>query len=109
MKNIYIFILCGLLCAATFTARAQSGTTGDLSWSIAGGVLTITGAGAMPDYATSTGAPWYANRSAITGVTIGSGITRIDNYAFYRCSAMTAVTIPESVAAIGNYVFYSCP
>jgi hypothetical protein len=29
---------------------AQSGTTGNLAWTLSDGVLTISGAGAIPDY-----------------------------------------------------------
>ena len=38
----------------------------------------------------------------------GLPVTRIGNYAFYRCTGLTSVTIPDSVTSIGNYAFYRC-
>lgn len=39
----------------------------------------------------------------------GVKITRIENYAFYRCSSMTSITIPNSVYDFGSSnVFASC-
>lgn len=41
-------------------------------------------------------------------VTIGSGITRIADYAFFGYSSLTSVSIPGSVTLIGKYAFSSC-
>jgi len=54
MKNIYSILLYAcLICATTLTVHAQSGTTGELSWSISEGMLTIWvtngGVATMPD------------------------------------------------------------
>lgn len=46
--------------------------------------------------------------SQLTGVVIGSNVTKIGRRAFYNCSAMTSVVIPESVTSIGAYAFQSC-
>ena len=37
-----------------------------------------------------------------------TGLSSIDNYAFYGCSGLTSVTIPNSVSNIGNFAFYGC-
>ena len=37
-----------------------------------------------------------------------TGLTTIDNYAFYNCSNLTSITIPESVTSIGDRAFYGC-
>ena len=66
MKNLS-FLFC-LICAATITAYAQSGTTGSLTWSISGGTLTISGNGAMPNYSYS--APWATYTGYIVSVVI---------------------------------------
>ena len=44
--------------------------------------LTISGMGAMADYASSSDQPWKDYRSSITKVVIGSGVTHIGNNAF---------------------------
>lgn len=46
--------------------------------------------------------------TALTTLTIKSGVTGIGNYAFYGCNSLTSVTIPETVEATGEYAFYGC-
>lgn len=47
--------------------------------------LTISGTGAMADYGHSSNyAPWESYHKSITNVVIGSGITRIGDFACYR-------------------------
>ena len=41
-------------------------------------------------------------------LTIPSGITSINKFAFYYCSSLTSVTIGNSVTSIGNAAFYGC-
>nr|MCR5819437.1 leucine-rich repeat domain-containing protein [Bacteroidaceae bacterium] len=81
-----------------------------LTWDLADGVLTISktgeGTGAMYDYTSDT-TPWYADRDDITSVTIGSGVTSIGNYAFYRFTneSLTSIDIPSTVTSIGREAF----
>ncbi|NBH73068.1 hypothetical protein D3Z51_13770 [Clostridiaceae bacterium] len=106
---------------------AGEGTEGSLNWSLTtGGVLTISGNGAIPDYP-SKNPPW--NDYDFYTVVIEEGVTGIGDYAFYQSgalsvyipdsvadigqnafegSALVAVTIPGTVKTIGNNAFYSC-
>ena len=89
-------------------AMASYGTCGeDLTWSISGSTLTISGTGDMADYK-SCEAPWFSYISEITSVVIGDKVTSIGNYAFYGCGNMTSVLIPSSVTKIGKSAFGSC-
>ena len=91
------------------TDNATCGICGEaLSWQLADdGTLTITGTGAMTDFA-RVRSPWYANRSKITAVSFPAGITYIGNYAFYDCDNLTTVEIPDTVTAIGMGSFSDC-
>jgi len=87
----------------------QGGGAGtNVSWQLCSGVLTISGTGAMTDFSSNSGAPWYSYRRSITSVVIESGITTIGDNAFYGCSNLTEVTIPASVTSIGNSTFQNC-
>ncbi|GHT47913.1 hypothetical protein AGMMS49965_26130 [Bacteroidia bacterium] len=69
------------------------------------GVLTVSGTGAMEDYATP---PWYDSRAAIKTLVINEGVTSIGDYAFSGCSGLTSVTIPDGVTSIGVFAFDGC-
>ena len=68
------------------------------------GSLTLSGTGAMPDFASVNDVPWGANLGDITSITIGSGITSIGAYAFMGVKAENIV-IPSSATRIGAYAF----
>ncbi|MBR4081316.1 MAG: leucine-rich repeat domain-containing protein, partial [Clostridia bacterium] len=110
------------------------GAEGDrtnLTWTLKDGMLTISGTGAMADYASSGVNPWYDARQTITDVTIGNGVTHIGTWAFAQSGAETItfaansqlttigyhafdgsslweITIPASVETIGYRAFMSC-
>ena len=79
------------------------------------GVLTISGSGAINDYA-FTGLEWardekvrYEKVEKIKKVVIGKGITKIGEMAFGGgCNSLTSITIPEGVTEIGKYAFSCC-
>ena len=110
------FLFCFLFCAISGVISAQSGTTGNLEWSIEDGILIISGTGAMPDYdKISNGrypplfsSPWYSYHSGITAIVISDGITSIGDYAFRDCQSVNEVTIPNSVKSIGEEAFGYC-
>lgn len=103
-------LLAGLLvlCLLPVSAHAASGTTGELSWSLSGGTLSITGKGDMPDYSDGAMAPWFGSGAAITRISVGEGVSSIGELAFYGCGRVTAVTLPSSVTTIGARAFKDC-
>ncbi len=77
-----------------------------ISWSLNNGVLTISGSGRMEDYS-SSGSPWYSDRSSVSSIVVSEGITYIGRYAFLGTYA-TEVALPDSLTEIGEGAFYQC-
>ena len=86
-------------------SNITSGTTGDCTWVLDNGHLTISGNGKMEDYSYDDLLPWGW---AITSVTIEDGVTSIGEYAFAYCEILESVTIPSSVTSIGSNAFSNC-
>ena len=77
------------------------------TWKIKDGVLTISGEGAMYDYAPDfangkTSAPWSPVKHAITKVVVEEGITEIGDWAFAWLSNMTHISFPASMTSVGT-------
>ena len=111
MIKSFLLLFCGILFGATMTARAQTGSIGEINWNIAGGTLYITGTGAIPNYS-GTNSPWYANRTDITSIDIGNGVTSIGNYAFNNCTSLKTITIQDGTEPLSlgiTNIFYACP
>ncbi len=120
MKTLFLFLLCGVLCAASCTEKADdntiaSGTAGTLTWTLSkDGTLTISGKGAMPDYTYSSLyepyslPPWSEYKDDIANVIIGNDVSKIGNEAFSGCSKMSSVIIGNSVTIIGYNAFSNC-
>ena len=88
---------------------ATSGSCGaGLSWSLSGGVLTITGSGAMTDYRNAESVPWYKFKSEISELKLNDGLTSVGSLAFKDCKKIKTVSIPKSVKKIGQYAFENC-
>ena len=79
-----------------------------VTWTLADGVLTISGTGAMFDYSKVSATPWYANASEITSVVIEDGVTTVAAYGFREFAALESVVIGNDVTTIGSYAFYKC-
>lgn len=89
----------------TLTWRCKNECGDNLTWNLAGGVLTITGTGDMWDFSRSD-IPWQG--IDITSVVIRNGVTGIGKNAFWNCKTVTGITIPDTVTRIGNSAFASC-
>ena len=61
--------------------------------------LTISGTGAMTNFAKMTDSPFY-KKTEIQSVVIEDGVTTIGQFAFAYCSSLTSITIPASVTRI---------
>ena len=106
MRKKLLSIL-ALLCLTVSSAWADgSWTSGDCTVTLSGGVLTVSGSGAMDNYISDS--PW--SNSSITSIVIEAGVTHIGDFAFSGCNnaSLTSVTIPASVKEIGSYAFQKC-
>ncbi len=111
--TVFLSIVFALCFAMGICVQAlDSGTCGEnLTWTLDdNGTLTISGSGAMENYAyyNDSEAPWYSLRRSVLTVTISEGVTSIGNSAFRGCSSLTSITIPGSVTTIGDSAFYNC-
>ncbi len=84
---------------------AQGTLDGGLTWKlIKAGTLTISGNGAMPDFASDADQPWSDNSDSIYKVVIENGVAGIGACAFWKCGVLS-VEISSSVQSIGNSAF----
>ena len=98
--------VCPSLYAAVHTGNC--GANGDnVTWSYDDEtkVLTISGEGAMADFANAIVVPWFSYNSAIQEINISSEITKIGKNAFNACKKVTSVEIPAKVSEFGNAAF----
>ncbi len=104
-----VLLLTCIPMGAVSVSAASSGTTGDCTWTLKNGHLTISGSGEMADY----GGLWEDNPHPwpfedVVKVTIGKNVTKIGDNAFYSCYNLTSVVIPDSVVYLGKGAFEWC-
>ena len=105
-------LMLSLLAPLTMTdAHAEYGHCGangsDVTWSLSGGTLSISGTGAMADYDNVT-APWYSSRSSVKTITVYNGVTHVGSHAFESCYNATYADIGSTVTSIGAEAFSGC-
>ena len=110
-----VFCMTLFLClnSSAFAENIDSGTWGDLTWSLNENyVLTISGNGDMNAFGTdiisASNDAWRKYTSYITSVNIENGVTSIGTCAFYNCRKLTSITIPVSIISIGRDAFSYC-
>jgi hypothetical protein len=106
-SKFWILLLYAVSLLAT-NSVAQNGTTGNLTWNLNEGTLTISGTGAMQDYALLSFPSWGDDKGKIKHVVIEEGATNIGNSAFYECASLESVSIPATVKTVGSKAFYKC-
>lgn len=79
---------------------------------VAGTMTAVSGEIVVPEdingiEVTSFGQTFLMN-TGITSVTIPSGVTNIQDSAFYECSSLVSVSLPDGLVSIGNSAFYRC-
>ena len=62
----------------------------------------------IPDSVASIGKYAFTWCKGLKSITIGNGVTTIEDGAFENCSALTSITIPDSVTSIGEFAFSFC-
>ena len=95
---------------ASFTAGVESANVcgDDLTWSVANGVLTISGTGDMYNYSCDYVAPWYYEKDSITSIVVEDGITSIGKFAFMMLENVTSVSLPDTLTSINSHAFNGC-
>lgn len=108
--NIGLFaVLVAVLLMTSSTLAAESGSCGaDLTWTLEGGTLTISGTGEMADFTELRMAPWYPYRGEIVRLSLPEGLVSIGELAFYDCETLQSVILPDSVTRVGAYAFAEC-
>jgi len=102
MKKILLTIMMATISVAGFGQSGDFGENNALHWSLANGVLTISGTGAIPEER-----PWNQYGS-IKQAIIEEGITEIAYENFYKERELTSVSLPNSLKSIGRYAFQEC-
>lgn len=115
-RAVSIIIALALLTAfvpfGTITASAESGTTGDCTWSFdnVSGELSIKSLNSYTQklYGYEYGkSPWFSFRDSIKTITVDSSIYSIGNNCFPDCTSLEAVYMP-GVYEIGDCAFEGC-
>ena len=114
MKQLFsiLIALCLMLPLTVPAAAVESegdlaaGTIGDFTWTLSGNTLTITGTGAMEDFAED--APWLSYASEIQKVVFTGGVTYVAANAFADYDTITEVDFGDAMYELGKRSFYSC-
>ena len=88
---------------------AGSGECGNgVTWELSGGVLTVSGSGAMNDYSEKKPAPWQQSKDTIRAVFVENGVTSVGNCAFLGMDRLTSAVLATSVKRVGDWAFSGC-
>ena len=85
---------------------AKAEETEGVTWAVTDGLLTISGQGAMDDYAQGE-APWF--HEEVYSLIIEDGVTHLGSNAFRGMETLMSVTIGTGVRTMGESVFAENP
>ncbi len=106
---VMLFSVNGTAVPAFAAAEQQSADSEDgrITWTLDSGtgVLTVTGSGEMPDYASPADAPWHHERADITEIVVEAGVTAVGQNAFADCTKLTEAVLPDGLLRIGESAF----
>ena len=90
-----------------YSLGENSGVYGNITWTLSGGTLTLTGEGDMLDPLWSDYhlPAWYKLRNSITKAVIGEGITSIGGMAFHEHKNLSEIDIRGDITFIGHHAF----
>ncbi|MCI6729337.1 MAG: leucine-rich repeat domain-containing protein, partial [Clostridiales bacterium] len=114
---LVLTLVLGLTLATAPSASAE--TSGDWTYTVSGGVATVTGytgstarisiPGSFGSYTvTAVGANAFKGNTTIQSVSFPSTLLSIGDNAFSDCVNLTEVTLPEKLTYLGNYSFSNC-
>lgn len=110
MMAMFALVMVNIVCVIPVEATEDGD---NISWSIDGTTLIISGSGPMQDYEYIQGdnggistAPWIGE--SFNKVVIEEGVTSVGNYAFYWCDTVTDMTLPNGITSIGKASFSGC-
>lgn len=104
---VMTFSLLPTVAWAATSGDCSAAGDGSVTWSYDAGTttLTISGTGAMRDYASVNVTPWNAYKAKTKTVIIDEGVTRVGNSAFASHTALTSVSLPATLESIGQKAF----
>ena len=95
----------------TYAPVYRLSPSGDCRVELDGGVLTVSGSGAMADYSDENPTPlsrFPEIADTVTSVVIGEGVTAIGDRAFAGFANLSSVQIPSTLTRIGDSAFEDC-
>ena len=83
-----------------------------VSWTFDEGTLTFTGTGPLAQAEAllpgEDAYGWSALADQVTAITIGDGISRVPDFAFYGFNHVTEVSLPSTLETMGMFAFAHC-
>lgn len=125
MKKLLSILLVLAICFVSVSVSAfavdnesvviDNGYSGLLDWTLySDGTLRFssdyTWTPPMNDYSETNLPPWHEYNDKIKEVVFECDISKISDYAFYKCSALEKVTFSPNITdlSVGAYAFYDC-